>query len=429
MWTSSPTQKFFVNGPYTQDGFAFCHLLGGSEPHFLACNDTTTKLLPSNGIAVKECVPFDTLGITGAYRQIEYSICQGKDRVIYTGKFAFIPKNHPDVSFGFLSCNDNPACADIPGNTYFDGFATGLFERLRAEAHDVVVHMGDNVYLDSVWAQFRTGTVNETDAKALARQYYIRSFADAEQGACMRQGAQMQMIDDHDFMDGYGTVGYQEPQDAEKLAVYERLVRAVHEEFMQTPASPSTDIGAYRVVLMNTRDAMRRTGQRFPPELNVALAGYLAAPLPDRKFIVCLPQPLVHLDPYHAYLHGLFFSEGVDESEHPISRDGAHICTRMLMHRSSTHKVFVVSGDVHWGYIQDHEDSVINGTFAELVTSGITRKPRSKELWIFRAVLWCQRTFHFRRCTTGARNRRAMVQDHSFGSLRNDRFSITSAGA
>jgi hypothetical protein len=268
----------------------------------------------------------------------------------------------------------------------------------------------------------------QRDAQALARQYYIRSFADAEQGACMRHGAQMQMIDDHEFMGGYGSVTYQEPQDAEKLAVYEQLIRTVHEEFMQTPSSPSTDIGVYRVVLMNTRDALRHTGQRFPPEINATLLTYLAAPLPTRKFIVCIPQPLVHLDPYHAYLQGLFFSDGVDESEHPISRDGAHRFTQLLLHMSSTHKVFVVSGDVHWGYIQDHEDSTVCGMFTELVTSGITRSVRSKEPWHWRAWMWVQRTFHFRHCTTRARNRRAMVHDHSFGSLRDDRFAITAAG-
>ena len=411
---------FFVGGPYVPGCFTFCHLLGDT-PHYLLCNGITYPLEPSVYNALREVVTFAHLGLTGHYRQIPYAIRRGPDSIKYTGTFPFIPLNHPTVSFGFLSCNDNPACATIPGNTYFDGFRTGLFERLRAEAHDVVIHLGDNVYLDSVWDQFRTGAIDGIIAKRLARKYYIRSFGDAEQGACMRQGSQMQVIDDHDFMDGYGTPGYLHRRDIVKFNQYARLLRAVHDEFLQKPTSPSIDIGAYRVMLVDTRDAFQRTGQRFPPDVTAALQVALASPPQDRKFIVCLPQPLVHLDWYHAYIQGLFFSDGVDESEHPVNRDGARVFTRLLTAASETHTVFVASGDVHWAYIQDHGNGAM---FTEMVTSGITRRSRSGECFIARAAMWVQRNFHFRRCTTISRNRRAMVLDHSFGNLRDDRFSI-----
>jgi len=149
-----------------------------------------------------------------------------------------------------------------------------------------------------------------------------------------------------------------------------------------------------------------------------------------QKFIVCLPQPLVHLDPVHAFLQGKSYSDGMDESFHPINRQGAEIVSQLLSETSRKHKVFVASGDVHWAYMQDHYERSIGGSvFTELVTSGITRTHRGLEPWKIRFGMWIQRNFNFLRCATRARNRREQALDHSYGSLRNDLFSITTAGS
>ena len=220
----------------------------------------------------------------------------------------------------------------------------------------------------------------------------------------------MFLLDDHDFMDGYGTPGYVKITD--RFKSYEEMANLVHLEMMP-PCQIVVDIGKYRLLFLDTRRAFRDTGTRFPPQMiaDVHIAGLSARP--GTQFIVCLPQPLVHLDVVHAYLQGLVFSDGVDESEHPVNRKGARHLTSVLQTLGT--RTFVVSGDVHCALIQNH-----GAHLTELITSGITRETRDRAPRIARFLMWVQQNVNTLRWTTTVHNRRNLVSRNNIGGLRGD---------
>jgi len=79
-----------------------------------------------------------------------------------------------------------------------------MFQEMSMRKNHAVIHLGDNVYADSVWKAFSQHQIDTPTARDRLRQYYIRSYGEASQGRCMRRGTQLMMVDDHDFMDGYG---------------------------------------------------------------------------------------------------------------------------------------------------------------------------------------------------------------------------------
>jgi hypothetical protein len=339
--------------------------------------------------------------------------------------FPFIPTGYTNVSFGFLSCNDNPAVKDIPGNMYFEGFSTGLFKRLQEERNDVVVHLGDNVYLDSVWEAFSSSTIDQTTAMERARLYFICSYADPEQGSCMRHGHQIQMTDDHDYYDGCGTPGY--VSTGTLVAQYQTMINRVHQEFLLRIPQPWIDIGTYRLLTVNTRESMRDVGVRFSDELLQEVDVALRTRPVGSNILACIPQPLVHLDTIQAYVQGLLYSDGVDESQHPRHRAGAARFTDLLFRASQTTTVYVVGGDVHQGYLQDYIQG--ENRFTELVTSGITRSTRAyAPLWA-KAVFLTQEMLNTRSETTCVQNRRHGTWGHNYGGLQNGSLYLARAGS
>jgi hypothetical protein len=416
--------SIFINGPYSNGEFVCHHMLQGTQ-HYLNCNNKTIRLTRSTNTLVREATSFAILGISGAYRQIPYSVTTAKNRIVYTGMFPFIPTGYTNPSFGFLSCNDNPAVKDIPGNTYFDGYSTGLFKRLQEERNDVVVHLSDNVYLDSVWDAFSSSTIDHTTAMERARLYFICSYTDPEQGSCMRHGHQIQMTDDHDYYDGFGTPGY---GSTETLVVqYQTMINRVHQEFLLRIPHPWIDIGAYRLLTVHTRESMRHVGVRFSDKLLQEVDVALRTRPPGSKIIACIPQPVVSLDTTHAYLQGLLFSDGVDESQHPLHRSGAERFTDLLIGASQTTTVYAVGGDVHHGYLQDYVQG--KNSFTELVTSGITRSTRAYVPVWEKAVFLIQEVFNRRSQTTRVQNRRHGTWGHNYGGLQNGSLYLVRVGS
>jgi hypothetical protein len=218
-------------------------------------------------------------------------------------------------------------------------------------------------------------------------------------------------------MDGYGTPGYGTV--TEHYTRYEELADLVHREMMPF-YEMIVDIGKYRLLFLDTRRALRESGTRFPPHMIADVRNAKSSARPDTQFIICLPQPLVHLDVVHAYLQGLAFSDGVDESQHPTNRVGAQDLTKALQTLGT--RTFVISGDVHQAFIQDHGSHL-----TDLVTSGITRETRDALPWLVRGLMWIQRNVSTLQWTTSVHNRRNLVTCNNFGGLRDDQPYIIGA--
>jgi hypothetical protein len=82
---------------------------------------------------------------------------------------------------------------------------------------------------------------------------------------------------------------------------------------------------------------------------------------------------------------------------------------------------FIFSGDVHQTFIQDHVDHQRNDNIVieELVTSAITRIPRSQEPLYFQMAFWFQRNID-NLWFEGVRNRRNYSPNNNFGIMTGD---------
>jgi hypothetical protein len=189
-------------------------------------------------------------------------------------------------TFGFLSCNDNPAVGKLSWNKYHA--SGGTWKPTLQYQNQVTVHLGDNVYMDSVWHDFRDENIDLTTVVERATQLYVLSFADRDQGQYMRQGIQLHMIDDHDFMDGASKT-----LNSNKYLKYVCAIRTVHQLFIASPVLYLH--GPYMFHLCRTRDAMMLSGIKFPPTLIEQTRCDIQQIRNNTHHIICIQQPLVHL--------------------------------------------------------------------------------------------------------------------------------------
>jgi hypothetical protein len=258
-------------------------------------------------------VPFAKMGIdfgSTLYCQVHYTVCIN-NLYFYFGRIPYVSDScSSPLRIGFLSCNDNPATAHVD-NPYNDSSDTHLFTRLTEEQNDTVVHMGDNVYMDSVWERFCGGVIDAQQVATEAGRLYAKSFSEAEQGACMRQGYQLMMVDDHDYTDGSGgSITTKNPLFRE----YVDIVRRVHVNYGLSFGVRTYSLGKYRITLCDTRNALIDYGCRFHHTVISAVQTALGAR--DRSHIICLPTPLVNRNIIQAKFWELIYpADGFDESD------------------------------------------------------------------------------------------------------------------
>ena len=260
--------------------------------------------------------------------------------------------NARQLKFGFVSCNDNASGIESWNKSAAPG--TSMWPDLYQQKVDVLVHMGDQVYADSVYAEMLAGAA---DWQRKYVDLYYASFAEESQNRTMRHCLNIGMHDDHDFVDSFGTPGYftRSKQSETYLAEVRRVLPIVSMIPQDVPFNDETfytyhvDIAGYRIVVMDTRLSLYYTNSRFSTPLIEYVKNHLC-----KDTLLVLPQPLVHLSKFHASLQGLVYGDGVDESTHPVSYDGMTEFRSMLFDhlRPKATSIKIVSGDIHNTFIQ-----------------------------------------------------------------------------
>jgi hypothetical protein len=432
---------FFINGSCSNGTMHFLGMHNANETplntFLFKCNGISIELPPPNAHRVKNkafrfSVAATSLNIQpdkntiNPYEVRVHSLIGNKTEVLFTGSFPVIndPKTS-DLKFSFVSCNDNPATQTVQvdgvTNTYHNGIDEGMWDSVRLEHSHVIVHLGNNVYADSAWKNYKENKLDGSGAYEFIRQLYIATYASKAQGECMRHGMHIQMIDDHDFMNGYG--GFYKADNGQ-VNDYALAVNEAHKEFMvqwQDPATWMLDVGKYRLAFLDTRGCFYKYRKRFPSELIEFTRETIDTC--DQKIIVCLPQPLVHIDACHAKLMSWFHPDGHDESEFTCNREGAHELTSLLLDRVLEGRdVCVVAGDIHFGMIQTHTRDGVD--MQELCCSPITRTPREAAPWYYQIPMWLQLHCGVVRLTTNVSNREMYTPGNNYGTLHKGQFNV-----
>jgi len=355
---------------------------------------------------------------------------------ILTGSFPLIKEQHDlPLKLGFVSCNDNLTQV-APWNVFHNGQSSDLWTTLKDKHPDIIIHMGDQIYADSVCDLFMNGQITEEEIYKYIRELYIKTYSEPQQSVAMRNCLNLMINDDHEFGDGYATPNYEKVKTNPAFVPYQKVamktmmdyqyqcfdqLKALHRQ--SDSLSYSLPIGRYLIVILDTRGSMYDHGVAYSHEL-INFTKHELNETQKNNIVIILPRPLAHLDKHQSNLQGCIASDGVDESLHPINYEGAHNFRRLLFDflQSNPHKdIKIISGDVHQTFIQDHCDPhrCHSPIIVEMATSGITRKPRSQEPLHYRMVFWIQRTLEAL-WFEGVRHRRHHSMDNNFGMMIGD---------
>jgi hypothetical protein len=418
---------FFVNGPIPVNGIATFRYQSDeafSIQFRVGYQGGGLIMVPSSTVCTTLSIPFNAMGVdfgSSTFYTVNYAVVTLAGTL--TGQIPFVrPAHTAPLRFGFLSCNDSPATAHVD-NPFHNSIDARLFRRMATERLDVVVHLGDCVYMDSVWERYRNRTINRIGVRDEARRLYSSSFTEPEQGRSMRQGYQLMMIDDHDYTDGAGTsITLADPT----FLDYVTIVREVHMEYGLLPGVTSHTLGRYKITMCDTRNAVLDFGCRYPQSV-IQDVEHALNDL-EKNHLLCLPTPLVNRDMVQAWLVGLVDAgEGKDDSQHPLNRKGSREFTDMLFRaRQAGCRFNLISGDVHRAMIQKYRRNTPSGTysFSEMVTSPITRSPTAKDPILLRVLYWIEDAMSLRKFTTSLYKRTPITNNNNYGVFIQDTLEI-----
>jgi hypothetical protein len=442
--SSQPAQKtngvdqtaginFFVNGPppsthqFSDVTFFYRVEQSGCTVSFSTPSHIYAVPLPLTTSGIREaCAYVGTLVVNlGAHlnlsrepQKIKYRVLQKDASLLFDGTLPYFPPTHTGhLNVGVTSCNDPVSTRDIPGNTYWDGTEHTLaWAALQRENNDVVLHLGDNVYLDSVWDAFsrEKRPIDTVGVRELARTYYGLAFSDRNQGSCMRSGFQIVLRDDHDWVDGWGTAVGGTSKGDPRVASYAQVVGSVHDEYFHVLHKPHHTLGNYQFVTPDVRHVRAELGPRADDTLLKSISAALKIPRNFTKRILCLPTPLVHLGPIQAWVVGIVFSDGLDQYQHPSHLAHANAILDLLAQHPNA---LVVAGDLHHGFLQKHRA----GQTLEMMTSGITRRTVGQGSFSSKLANYFQRTFAL---NLSISNRQQYTEAANYGVIQNGRPSI-----
>lgn len=333
-----------------------------------------------------------------------------------TGAFALVGSRATPVKLAFVSCNDNGA---VLGAYRARGEAgSEAWARIAEETPDVIVHCGDQVYADDVYAAWDG---DRARAAAMLRELYTATYAEPTQARAMRHALNFAILDDHEVADGYGVARVDPEYAACALDAYCAYQCALRDDDDGATArddfSYAQRVGAHVVVALDERSTLVRSGVALDArsvafvERALREASAAAAPV-----IVVSPRPLAFVDPIASGACALVAGDGRDALMHPKNCAGAWRVRRaVLEHVRAGHRACVVSGDVHCAYAQTHADGD-GASFEELVTSGVTRAPLETEAWWVRlAASAALAAFEWTGRLCGVARRTAVHRGASYG--------------
>lgn len=327
------------------------------------------------------------------YKRFYYVIINlDSNKVEFDGSFPIISSDYKkDLELVFLSCNDNLKSPE-KWNTYHEGISSNLWKSIGEKKHDIIIHMGDQIYADSVGQLWIDEKINESEVKAYLRNLYLNTYSEPNQSEVMRNSLNFIIFDDHDIKDCFGTPKTPNTVKNEKFNIYKKIayeylkkyqLSLVNIEFNDdTNLSYSIDIGKYKFILIDMRSQFFYTGQIFTKKIIDWTKKTLNSNLKNEIFII-LPRPIGGTGKYLSLLASLYLKDALDEPIHPHNYEQTMKFLNVLFAYKikSKNKIRILSGDVHECYkkLIYFKNKYKNYHINQYISSAITRSCRAND--------------------------------------------------
>ncbi len=334
--------------------------------------------------------PVELLG----YKRFYYDVIVNETNTIqYSGSFPLIsPKYNSDLRIIFLSCNDNTEISE-KWNTYQDRIPSKLWKEISETSHDIVIHMGDQIYADSVGQLWMDNKITKEQVKEYLETLYTNTYSEKEQSNVMRNVLNFNIFDDHDIKDCYGTPTTINNPTNIKFDTYRNLAMDFIKKYQfslmninfnddDKDYSYFVGIGKYKFILVDMRTQLYFTGQIFTNKLIGMIKNFLERN-PKKYNYLILPRPIGGTGKYYSLMGSVYLKDSYDEPLHPHNIKQTKKFLKMLFKYkiSTQNKISILAGDVHECYkkILTYCNDNKKNKITQYISSAITRSCRAND--------------------------------------------------
>ncbi len=327
------------------------------------------------------------------YKRFYYDVIKiSTNEIEYQGSFPIISANYEkDLNIVFLSCNDNLSKPE-KWNTYHEGIDSCLWKKIGKKEHDIIIHMGDQIYADSVGQLWFDEKINEKQVEKYLHNLYINTYSEKEQSNVMRNVLNFNIFDDHDIKDCFGTPKTTNTVENKKFDTYRKIaidylikyqLSFVNKNFTDfKDFSYSLDIGKYKFVMIDMRSQFYFTGQIFTNKILKWVKQTLKSNKKDDIYFI-LPRPIGGSPKYLSLLAGLYLKDAIDEPVHPYNYDQTMKFLNIIFKKKIKTKknIRILAGDVHECYKKTIDFNYKENTYQinQYISSGVTRSCRAND--------------------------------------------------
>lgn len=327
------------------------------------------------------------------YKRYYYNIKNlEKNNIEYNGSFPLISKKYNNkLNIIFLSCNDNTEISE-EWNTYQDRIPSKLWKQIGESSHDIVIHMGDQIYADSIGQLWMDNKINEEQVKQYLHKLYTNTYSEKEQSNVMRNVLNFNIFDDHDIKDCYGSYTIENDLDNKKFSIYKNIAMEYIKKYQLSLVniyfndnkdySYVVEIGKYKFILIDMRTQFYYTKQIFSDKIINWTKNILKTSTHKYNYII-LPRPIGGTGKFYSLITSLYLKDAYDEPIHPHNIEQTRKFIKMLFKCkiNTNMNIKILAGDAHECYNKSLTFKNKNKKYKimQYIASAITRSCRAND--------------------------------------------------
>lgn len=326
------------------------------------------------------------------YMRLTYTV-KIKNEEILNGSFPLISNDHHEsLKYICVSCN---------AYEHGDYIEPNLWDCIANKQTDIILHIGEQIRVK----EDKTGIKRNIYDKHA--ELYKKAYSSQAQQTAMRNTLNMMMMNS----DIYGgrsmgmgnnvktNVAYKPYYEMGMLAYldYQAALTTdiTDEEKIQIlegdkPIYYVVEIGKYAIIMMDERNELYHKHTVITDEQIEWIECYLDNTIKEHVIIVS-PRPIGNMNTYNARIKGWITNNGLNELSHPKNNNRTVALIEMLDKFRIEKKMIMVSGDIRKTYMNTITDAESGKKILDnLVTSGITSRPRGYEKMFTRILYWLE---------------------------------------
>lgn len=280
-----------------------------------------------------------SLTLTGDKSNIIKLIVKGEKKHVLTAKFN--DKNHkfefnttqtPNIAF--VSCCGYKSV--IINNKIDNDYKT--LNKLSKENYDIMIHMGDQIYSDSIKSNKKKKLTNEY------RNMYMKVFGSNAMQKILRKGSHIMVCDDHEFFDGI--------DHRQKKTKYTKAALNMYLEYQEKLWDKNyskckiLSLSNYQIIIPNLKYESIFNYNPDRPFISEKLQNIVVENMVKNKTnILVTSVPILGNNKFGSWLKSKLSPVEKDDSTHP--NNAANTLLFLDKIRKKNVKTIFVSGDLH----------------------------------------------------------------------------------